>query len=283
MGLLQEKMRRDIRIRGLSQRTENHYIRNMIAFTRYFGISPDKLNLEHILQFQEHLVGKGLSSQSVNLAVASIRFFYLITLKKDWGKEAIPRMKVRRVLPVILSPSEIATIFNGVENLKHRAIFATIYSAGLRVSEATHLAAKDIDSQRGVIHVRFGKGMRERYTLLSAVLLPLLRTYWKESKENKSIWLFPSHDPKIPINQATVRKAFVRAVEKSGIQKKVNLHSMRHSFATHLLEARVDLRYIQCLLGHATIASTTIYTHMRDVKALGIISPLDAVATKLTW
>jgi integrase/recombinase XerD len=281
MGVLREKMRRDLQLRGLSELTAAHYLRHMTAFVRYFGVSPDKLNLKQIQEYQLHLINKGLAPQSVNLAMAAIRFFFVITLSRNWKPDAIARVKVRRKVPIILSPQEVANLLNASQNLKCRAMLTTIYSAGLRVNELVHLTAKDIDSRRNLIHVRFGKGSRHRYTILSAALLKLLRYYWVKNPEDKSTWLFPGKDPSKPMDRSSLNKVLVPALKRAGIKKRVTPHTLRHCFATHLLENGVDIRTIQCLLGHAVISSTTIYTQLRDVSSLGVLSPLDHIASKL--
>ena len=282
MGVLQEKMRRDLRLRGFSSTTETSYLYSMRNYVRYFGISPEKLNLDHVQQYHLHLIHRKLSPQSINVAMAAIRFFYLITLQKNWKEDAIPWMKVKRGVPIVLSPEEVGQLLNAVRDIKYRALLSTVYSAGLRIAEALKLSAKDIDSQRMLIHVRFGKGGKERYSLLSSVLLELLRRYWVENRDDKSTWLFPcSRFPKQPVDRCLVRMILLTALKRSGIEKHVTLHTLRHSFATHLCENGVDIRQIQCLLGHATISSTTIYAQIRDVSNLGIKSPLDTLKTRL--
>jgi site-specific recombinase XerD len=281
MGLLQEKMRSDIRLRGFSKVTEKAYLETMRAFVRHFGISPDKLDLEQIRQYQLYLVRRGLSPSSVNRYMAAIKFFYLVTLHKNWRDDSIPWMKQKKKVPVVLSQDEVALILNQAAPLKYRTILTVIYSAGLRISEARHLTAADIDSDRMVIHVRYGKGSKERYTMLSPTTLRLLRRYWVKCKQDKSTWLFPSPHRTEPISSSSINKMFNLAVKNCGIQKKVVVHSLRHGFATHLLEQGVDIRIIQCLLGHATISSTTKYTHFRDPRALGIESPIETIASKL--
>ncbi len=281
MGLLQEKMRGDIRLRGLSRLTEKAYIESMKAFVRHFGISPHKLDLDCIRQYQLHLIHRGLSPASVNRYMAAIKFFYLVTLHKNWREDSIPWMKQKKKVPIILSQDEVALILNHASPLKYKAILTVIYSAGLRISEARHMTASDIDSGRMLIHVRFGKGLKERYTCLSLTTLHLLRRYWVECKQDKSTWLFPSSNRKEPISSSSINKMFNLAVEKAGIQKRVVVHSMRHAFATHLLEKGVDIRIIQCLLGHSVISSTVAYTHVRDPRALGIESPIESIASKL--
>lgn len=275
MGLLKEKMRRDLVTRGLSSATQNHYLRHVERYVVFFGKSPDLLNLEEVQKYHLYLVQKGLAPRSVNLSMAAIRFFYLVTLKRNWKEDAIPWMKVGRKVPIILSPEEMGRLLLAIESLKYRALLATIYSAGLRISEALALTAKDIDSQRMLIHVRYGKGGKERYSILSNRLLILLRGYWKKNREDKSVLLFPGTESTKPIGRNLIRRALLTALGRSGIQKRITLHSLRHAFASHMLENGADIRTIQCLLGHSQISSTTIYTHVTSFSRLGVKSPLD--------
>lgn len=271
-----------MRVRGLSALTEKHYIRHLNRFIRFFGTSPSNLNLKHVQKYQSHLVERGLAASSINLSMAAIRFFFTVTLKRSWRQDAIPWMRKKRKVPVILSPGEVEGFLNSVKNLKHRSILTVIYAAGLRVNEVVHLTAKDIDSQRMLIHVKWAKGSKERYTILSPTLLHLLRNYWKLSREDKSQWLFPGEDPKKPLTPGGVQDMMRKTVCRLGIQKKVSPHTLRHCFATHLLESGVDIRRIQHLLGHSSIASTIVYTRVTDATSQGIKSPLDSISVKTT-
>jgi integrase/recombinase XerD len=282
MVLLREKMRNDLRVRGLSALTEEHYIRHWTRFVRFFGISPKKLNLKHVHKYQSHLVKRGLAAGSINISMAAIRFFFMVTLKRNWRQDAVPWMRKKRKVPVILSPIEVEGLLNSVKNMKHRAVLTVIYAAGLRINEVVHLTAGDIDSQRMLIHVKYGKGAKERYTILSPTLLHLLRNYWKSSREDKSNWLFPGEDPKKPFTIGSVQHMMRKAVGRLGIQKKVSAHTLRHCFATHLLENGVDIRRIQHLLGHSSIASTTIYTRVTDATSQAVKSPLDSISVNIT-
>jgi site-specific recombinase XerD len=275
MGLLKEQMRRALMTRGLSPVTQQQYLRQVERYVIFFGKSPDLLNLEEVQKYHLHLVEKKLAPRTINLAMAAIRFFYCVTLKRNWREDAIPWMKVGRKVPIILSPNEMRALLTSIESTKYRAILATLYSAGLRVSEALKLTAKDIDSSRMLIHVRFGKGNKERYSILSETLLFLLRAYWKENREDKSILLFPGTSAGKPIHHGLVRRALLGALKRAGIEKRITLHSLRHSFASHMLENGCDIRTIQCVLGHSTISSTTIYTHVTSLARLGVKSPLD--------
>lgn len=282
MGELKEKMIRDIKNRGLSDSTCQKYILGVIRLIKYWRKRPEIITLEEIQKYQFHLAEQEkLSAQTVNLYMAGIKFLYLKTLGMKWDSAVIPYMKVKRQLPIILSRPQVAELLNAVEGIKYRAILTLIYSAGLRVDEAVHVSAKDILTERHQIHVRKGKGGKERFAILSDTLLQLLRRYWKTSAECKDHYLFPGQDPTKPITPSSIRKVLTATKTKIGIHEKLKVHSLRHCFATHLLESGVDIRIIQILLGHATISSTEIYTHLRDFREAGIKSPLDAIAKKI--
>lgn len=282
MGELKEKMIRDIKNRGLSDSTVRNYILGVIRLIKYWRKPPQEITLEEIQKYQFHLATGGLlSAQTVNLYMAGIKFLYLKTLDRRWASNSIPHMKVKRPLPIILSRQQVAQFLNAVEDIKYRALLTLIYSAGLRVSEAVQVSAKDILTERHQIHVRKGKGGKERFSILSDALLQMLRNYWKTSTECKDYYLFPGRDPKEPINPSSVRKVLVETKTKIGLHEKFKVHSLRHTFATHLLEGGVDIRIIQILLGHSTISSTEIYTHLRDLQEAGIKNPLDAIVEKL--
>lgn len=282
MGELKEKMIRDIKTKGRCESTVRNYVYGVERMIKHYGRSPELISLDEIQKFHLHLVEKEkLSAQTVNLYMAGIKFLYLETLGMNWEPKVIPHMKVPRILPVLLSRGQVALLINAVPDLKYRALLATIYSAGLRVSEALHLEAKDIQSARHQIHVRHGKGGKERYTILSDTLLLILRHYWRGTPECKKYYLFPGQDPQTPLDPSSVRKVLSNTKIALGLHEKIRVHSLRHMFATHLLESGVDIRIIQILLGHATIASTEIYAHLRDLSEAGIKSPLDTIAEKL--
>lgn len=279
MGELREKMVRDIKTKGLSDSTVRNYVLGVTRLVRHCRKAPELITLEEIQKFHLHLVdAEKLSAQTVNLYMAGVKFLYLETLGMKWDPKCIPHMKVPRTLPVILSPEQVAALINAVTDIKHRTLLAAIYSAGLRVNEAVHLTSKDILSARHQIHVRYGKGGKERFTILSEALLAMLRRYWKENPERKDVFLFPGQSPESPIDPSSVRKVLAQAKRKIGLHEKIRVHSLRHCFATHLLETGVDIRIIQILLGHATITSTEIYAQLRDVSEAGVKSPLDAIA-----
>jgi site-specific recombinase XerD len=246
----------------------------MRSFVLHFHRSPDELGDQEIREYLHSLIkDKKISQSAVNQAYSGLKFFYETTLKRDWGGFRIPRVKMRKRLPVVLSQQEIQALFSVIRNLKHRVILMTIYSAGLRVSEAVHLKVSDIDSQRMMIRVEQGKGNKDRYTLLAKRTLDILREYWREYRPQD--WLFYSHSFERPLSSRTVQKVFERALHEAGIKKPATVHTLRHSFATHLLEAGTDLYHIQHLLGHKTPNTTTIYLHLSRKDLARVISPID--------
>lgn len=274
MGRLQDRMDRELRIRGYAENTRKSYIGRMRCFVRHFMRSPDELTAEHVKQYQLFLTkDKRVSWSTFNVHVCAIRFFYREVLRVDWNVEHIPYQKRGRKLPVILSGEEVRALLDTTTNLKHRALLMTLYSAGLRTGEAIHLQLADIDSGRMMIRVDEGKGRKDRYVMLSERLLLTLRRYWREYQP--ALWLFPGQDPSRPLTRGSVDKLFARARERAGIEKRVSPHSLRHAFATHLLERGVNIRVIQRLLGHRSLRSTEIYTHVAESYVRDTKSPLD--------
>jgi len=261
MTKLRQRMIEDLRIRNYSPRTVDVYTRHVASFAQHFGKSPDQLGIEHIREYQTYLVEtKKASWTTYNQTVCALRFLYSITLSRPQLIEHIPFPRQERKLPVVLSKQELERFFNAVDYPKHRTILMTMYAAGLRISEALGLRIGDIDGSRMTIFVRQGKGKRDRYTILSPTLLCQLREYWKIFKP--VIWLFPGGTPDRPLSPCSVQRASCKARLKARINKPVKTHTMRHCFATHLLEAGTDLRTIQVLLGHADLATTTVYLHV---------------------
>lgn len=274
MGEFADLFERDMAIRGFSESTREVYVGCVRNFTRFFGRSADELTIEHINQYQHHLVrDKKASSGYFNVVVAAIRFFYQVTLKKDWNITHIPYRKTGRRLPEILSQEEVVRFFTAIPNLKHRVILMTIYAAGLRISEVLHLRPSDIDSQRMVIRVDQGKGRKDRYVMLSPVLLELLREYWRIVRPKT--WLFAHRFQDKPLTSRGILNVAHKAREAAGIRKAVRTHSLRHAFATHLLEKGANIRVIQTLLGHRSLRSTEIYTHVSRTYLQDTKSPLD--------
>ncbi|MTI59366.1 MAG: integrase [Firmicutes bacterium] len=273
MTVFKEKMIQDMKLRNFSSRTQVCYLRHIEHFEKFFDSDADSLNSDHIREFLAHAIDvRNLSTGYVNQAYSALRFFFESTLDQHWDIKHIPRAKKQKKLPIILSKEEIQAIFDRVNNLKHKAIFYTIYGGGLRVSEVVRLRVKDIDSYSMKIIVNQSKGYKDRHTLLSNINLDILRDYYREYKPQ--YWLFPGQNPEIHLSSRTPQKEFRKARIDAGIAKEASLHTLRHCFATHLLDAGVDLVYIQQLMGHASIKTTSLYLHLRDTRVLKIKSPL---------
>ena len=275
MGKLRDQMEMDMKLRRLSPKTISCYLACMRNIAMYFGKSPAELGDEEIRSYLHYLMEEKKASQSVLVQTYSaLKFFFEKTLQRPWNASRIPRSKQRKKLPGVLSREEVESIFSATGNLKHRAILMTIYSAGLRVSEVTRLKVSDIDSGRMTIRVNEGKGLKDRYTLLGERSLEILRLYWKICKPSE--WLFPGKDASEPISISSVQRVFKASVQKAGIQKKASVHTLRHSFATHLLESGTDLYYIQRLLGHKSASTTSVYLHVTGKDMGKIKSPIDS-------
>lgn len=261
MSPLRQRMIEDLTIRNYAPRTIEIYVDRVAKFAQYFGQAPDQLGPTHVREFQLFLVQtKQASWALVNQTVCALRFFYRVCLGKTWMVQHIPFPKRPKKLPVVLSQQEVKRLFSALSNLKHRTIVMTLYATGLRLAEGMALQLPDIDSQRMLVHVRDGKGAKDRYVPLSEALLEQLRTYWKQVRPPH--WLFPGADLQRPLTRGTVQKVCARAARKAGLSKKVSPHTLRHSFATHLLEGGTDLRTIQALLGHRHLSTTMIYLHV---------------------
>jgi site-specific recombinase XerD len=278
MNALRQRMIEDLRVRNYSPNTISTYVRHVASFASYFGKSPDLLGPEHVRDYQLFLVKKRRASWTVfNQTVCALRFFYQITLGREESVEHIAYPRRERKLPVVLSIGELRAFFEVVKNLKHRTMLMTMYAAGLRVSEAANLCVDDIDSERMLIRIRQAKGKRDRYVPLSSSLLALLREYWTAYKPKS--WLFPGRPSDRLISARAVQMACSRARRKAGLSKPVTTHTMRHCFATHLLEAGTDLPTIQLLLGHRSLSSTATYLHVSTRALRPTQSLLEAVCT----
>jgi site-specific recombinase XerD len=267
-------MLEDLQIRNYAPTTVAAYIRGVAEFAKHFNKSPEFLGPEQIREYQLHLIKeKGVSLSSYIQAVCGLRFLYTNTLHLQIGIERIPLPRYEKKLPVILSPEEVGLMLVAPKNLAYRTILTTMYAAGPRVSEVSRLRVPDIDSGRGVIWIRGGKGHKDRQTLLPPKLLELLRVYyrWKRPQD----WLFPGEKPGQPISRESIWAACKKAAQDAGISKSVHPHSLRHAFATHLLEGGVNLRTIQTLLGHAKLETTARYLHVADTAVRSTISPLE--------
>ena len=274
MTPLRQRLLEDMQIRNLQPSTQETYVQQVARFARHFGKSPADLGPEEIRGYQIYLIQERQASPTVmTQVVAALRFLYSKTLRRAWTIEAIPYPKRPKKLPVILSLEQAALFLAAVMMLKHRAVLMTIYGCGLRVGEATHLRVADIDGQQKLLRVH-GKGAKQRQVPLSPKLLRVLRQYWIQYRPMP--WLFPGRSPDRPMTTDSVRSICRKvAREVPTIHQRVTPHCLRHSYATHLLDAGVDLRTIQALLGHANITTTAIYTHVSVSKLRAVPSPLD--------
>jgi len=273
-------MLEELQRRNYSQRTAESYLRAMQGFAQHFHRAPDQLTQEHIREYQTYLFREPkLSSSTVSQHVAALRFFYVKTLKRSYLPDEIPFPKQRRRLPIILSQQEVARLIDCAANPLHRAVLMTLYSTGIRRGELVKLKVSDIDAQRMVIHVYQGKGNRDREVQLSEKLLEELRSYWRWMRPKT--YLFPGYKnyrrTDVPISAKAVWHACRQAAKRAGIEKKLSPHSLRHSYATHQLEAGADLASVQNLLGHADVRDTMIYLHLSKRHLQCAPNPLDAL------
>ena len=282
MTRLRKMMLEELERLNFSHSTTRAYIRTVEDFAQYFHRPPDQLGPEHVRTYQAHLFTKRkLAANTVIQRLAALRFFFVKTLRKPWSIADTPYPKKTFHLPLILSQEEIAQLISAAETPFHRILLITAYATGLRRAELAHLKIADIDSQRMVIHVKGGKGRKDRDVMLSPKLLEELRAYWRGLRRRPKEWLFPGnrwHTATRPITTKVVWSACQQAAERAGITKPVHPHTLRHCFATHLLEAGADLRTIQVLLGHRDLEETTIYLHLSQKHLGETASPLDALS-----
>jgi len=275
MTTLRRRMMEDMQLRNLSQHTQDAYVQQVSQFARHFNRSPEVLGPEEIRSYQVYLKNeRKLAPSSIIIAVAALRFLYKITLRKDWSlEEVIPTPKMPHKLPIVLSPQEVLQFLGSVRCIKHRTILTICYAAGLRVSEAICLKVSDIDSKRMVIRIEQGKGRMDRYVMLSAKLLQILRDWWPVDKPKG--WLFCGDAVGSHISRHTIEWACQKARRRCRIPKPITPHSLRHAFAVHLLESGTDVRTIQLLLGHRSLATTATYLRIATTKVCSTKSPLD--------
>ena len=274
MTRLRQRMTEDMEIRNLSPNTQLAYLQQVSSFAKYCQRSPEVVGPEEIRAYQVHLTNeRKLAPGSLSIIASALRFLYKVTLKRAWVDAEIPLPKKPFILPVILSREEVAHFFESIASLKHRTILMTAYAAGLRVSEVTRLKLTDIDSQRMMIRVDQGKGRKDRYVMLSPQLLEILRAYWQTARPKQ--WLFPGDILGRPITRGAVEAACQKARRVSGIKKPITPHSLRHGFATHLLEAGTDVRKIQLLMGHRSLATTARYLKVATTTVCATTSPFD--------
>ena len=270
----------DMTIRNLSPATQRSYIHAVARFSDYFGRSPDKLTLDDVRAYQVHLASKGVAWGSLNQVVCALRFFYGVTLDQAIIPERIPYAREPRKLPTVLSAEEVVRFLEAVSSLKARVALTTAYAAGLRVSEVAALKVADIESDRMVMRIENGKGGKQRYVMLSAPLLGILRSYWRLTRP--SPYLFPGRTADKPIEPTVLHAACRSAAAAAGIDKRVSVHVLRHSFATHLLESGTDIRIIQVLLGHENLSTTARYTRVSTGLIATTASPLDRLSLEVT-
>ena len=284
MTHLRKMMLEELQRRNYSENTTRSYIRTVEDFAQRFNLPPDRFGPQHIREYQAELFQKRkFSPNTVAQRLAALRFFFTKTLKKAWGIEETPYPKKAVHLPTILSQEEVARLIDAARPPLHRTLLMALYATGLRRAELARLKVSDVDSKRMVIHVQGGKGRRDRDVLLSAKLLDELRQHWHRLRRKPSVWLFPSrhaHASDRPITPKAIYHACKRAARRAALHKVVHPHTLRHCFATHLLEAGADLRTIQILLGHRDLKETTIYLHLSQRHLHATASPLDSLKLK---
>jgi len=282
MTRLRKLMLDELERRNYTQTTRRAYLLGVTDFARHFHRSPDQLGLDHVRDYQVHLLReRKLKPNTVVVRLAALRFLFVQVLKRPWTVAETPYPKHPDALPTVLSQEEVARLIDAALTPLHKVVLMTLYATGLRRAELTQLQVSDIDTQRMEIHVRGGKGRKDRDVMLSPVLLDALRQYWRTLQRKPRRWLFPGgrwhSDVERPMTDKVVWYACQQAARRAGIDKRVHPHTLRHSFATHLLEAGVDLRTIQLLLGHGDLKATTIYLHLSHRHLQATASPLDAL------
>ena len=282
ISLLRQRMIDDMTMRKLNPKTQAGYLRAVIKFTLFFGRSPDLASPEDLRTFQLQQVEAGVSSITLNATITGLRFFFEVTLNRPDALTGMSHVYEPRRLPIILSIEEVTRLIEAAGGLKYKAALSIAYGAGLRASEVVHLKISDIDSQRMVLRVEQGKGKKDRYAMLSPTLLELLRAWYRHARSQRMIlpggWLFPGQNPVNPLSTRQLNRAFHITLEAAGIDKQVSLHSLRHAFATHLLEQNEDIRVIQVLLGHKKLDTTARYTQVATKILHKVKGPLESLA-----
>ena len=279
MSPLRRRMIEDMTIRKFAPKTQHDYLQRVKNFAAYLGRSPDTASSEDVRHYQLHLTASGVGVPTVNQTVSTLRFFFKVTLGRPDLAERTTFVREPRKLPVVLSPEEVVRLLDAAPGLKYKAALSVAYGAGLRVSEVVALKVGDIDSKRMIIRVEQGKGRKDRYVMLSPHLLELLRAWYKAARPQG--WLFPGMNPVNPMTTRQLRRACHAAAHMAEIGKPVSPHTLRHSFATHLLEQNTDVRVIQVLLGHAKLDTTALYTRVATRTIREIMSPLDRITGKI--
>ena len=278
---MRQRMLDDMRMRKLSPKTQSAYIRAVRQFTGFLGRSPDTATAEDLRRYQLHLVDHGISPISLNAAITGLKFFFEVTIDRAALMAKMQPVHVPHKLPVVLSRDEVARLIAAAGNLKHQTALSVAYGAGLRASEIVALKVGDIDSQRMTLRIEQGKGSKDRYAMLSPVLLERLRLWWRAARAQGKMldggWLFPGLDPIDSLSTRQLNRAIHAAAEAAQIDKRVSMHTLRHSFATHLLEQKVDIRVIQVLLGHKKLETTALYAQVATDILREVISPLETL------
>jgi site-specific recombinase XerD len=274
MGTLRDQMMADFQLKGLTLKTQKIYLREVRNYAKYFNKSPEELGEKEFKEYLLYLLKKrNLSEGTFRFYVAGLKFLYKTTLNREWVVEKIKYPKRKKRLPVVLDLSEVETLFAATSNLKHKAILMITYSSGLRISEVSRLKITDIDSKRMMVWIQRGKGGKDRYTILSQRALDCLRQYWREYRPKE--WLFEGQKEGTHITISSITQIFQKAKKIAGITKPACVHTLRHSFATHLIEAGTSLHHVQLLLGHRSPTTTTVYLHVSRMNLAQVTSPLD--------
>jgi len=281
MKRLRDQMLADLQLSGATQRTQKSYLREAGNLAKYFNRSPAELGEEELKEYMLYLMKeRHLSAGTFRFYVAALKFLYRTTLKREWAVEKIRYPRAKRKLPIVLDLSEVESLFAVTPNLKHKAMLMITYSSGLRASETAHLKITDIDSKRMMVRISQGKGGKDRYSILSQTTLQHLRQYWR--KYHPTEWLFNGAEKNDPISTNSIQQLFYKAKKRAGITKPASVHTLRHSFATHLIEAGTSLHHVQLLLGHRSPTTTTVYLHVSRLNLAQVISPLDKTVKQVS-
>ena len=277
MGKLHDRMQEDLLLKAYSPHTQRAYLACARQFARHYLRSPEEMGEQEVRGFLLHLARERKASPAtLSMYVNALKFLYNVTLKRPEAVQGLAYPKRPKTLPVILSPEDVLRVLAAIRSVKYKAIIATAYAAGLRISEVCALRVSDIDSQHRRLHIRAGKGKKDRYVMLGESLLALLRQYYQAARP-QGVYLFPGQKPQRPISTTAVSLVLRKVVRQTGLSKKVTMHTLRHCFATHLLEAGTDIRILQVLLGHSSIRTTLRYTHITDRLVQKLVSPLDMI------
>jgi integrase/recombinase XerD len=280
MSPLRQRMIDDMTARRFKEKVQKDYVRHVKTFAVFLGRSPETATSEDLRRFQLHMAKQQIGAATINSAIAALRFFFIVTLERPDLVRPLRIVTEPRKAPVVLSQEEVARLLEAAPGLKYKAALSVAYGAGLRVSEVANLKVSDIDSERMTLRVEQGKGQRDRYVMLSPRLLELLRDWWRAARPQ--VWLFPGQNPINPVTARQLNRAVTAAKDLAGISKRISPHTLRHSFATHLLEQGADIRVIQVLLGHAKLETTALYTRVAVSTIRDVESPLERLSLNLT-